>query len=162
METNKLLKEFKKFEESKIYDYKYKDSIKFLKENKEGLLLDFDKNDVWGGSNPEVERELKKMFGLKEDVSFYVYINRDSLRLDKMEKEIKTLKALNKKEVFCDSFDLSDNKKLITLIIIDKYSTKEIVGRLVKVDSESNLFLLAKGKSRSGLRLSGRERYFIK
>ena len=67
------------------------------------------------------------------------------------------------KEITPFSFEYSNNNKIVKLLIIDKYDLKEIEGRLIKVESEQVLFLIAKGKSLAGYRLNGNnERYFLK
>tara|TARA_R100001530_G_scaffold112862_2_gene79838 strand:- start:1154 stop:1645 length:492 start_codon:yes stop_codon:yes gene_type:complete len=163
METQKLLNEFRKYKESKDFKEKYSGSIKFLLDNKDKKLRDFDNNPIWKKSNSFVSEELIKKFGSNELdlINFYVYINRDLLRIEKMNKSIKKLKESGKIEIFKDSEKLSDNKKIIELIVIDKYETKIIFGRLVKVETENGLFLIQKGKSRKGLRLDKDKRYFI-
>lgn len=54
-----------------------------------------------------------------------------------------------------------ENKKIVEVTILTKYETKVLSGRLYKAETESGLFLIAKGKSRKGIRLSKPERYFI-
>ena len=164
METKQLFKEFKKFKESENYNDKYEGSISFLLENKPKELIVFDEDLVWENTNTPVKIKLIKKFDLKENedlVDFYVYINRDLLRREKLKEDIEKLKKEGKKEIFWDSYEFSDNKKILKVYILDQYERKEIEGRLVKVESEKGLFLIAKGKSRKGLRLNKKENYFI-
>lgn len=73
METKQILSEFKKYEESKDYNFKYKEGLEFLKKNKNKDLLEFDKNFSEEKSNPQLIREMIDKFNLKEeDLSFFV------------------------------------------------------------------------------------------
>jgi hypothetical protein len=156
---------FKEFENSKDYKTKYNESLEFIKENKTGKLKQFDLNDCWKGvnkSNPQIEQILKDYLGLKLDFSFYVYQNRDLLKIEVMGERINNYLQIGLKEVKPFDFDKADNKKIVTLIIIDKYGVKEISGRLVKTETEETLFLIEKRKQRKGYRLNKKERYFLK
>jgi len=161
MKTEQVLKEFQEFKD-KDYRTKYKGSLVFLGENKSPELLKFDKDPVWEKTNPVVEREMQKKFNLEdEDLSFYVYQNRDLLRLQKLDEKVKELLEECKEEIFYNSMNLSDNKKIVEVTVLTKYETKVVSGRLYKSETEGGLFLIAKGKSRKGIRLSKQERYFI-
>ena len=161
METKQILKEFKRFE-TKDYKTKYKKSLVFLEENKDPELLEFDKDPIWQETNPRVVSEMAKKFNLvEEDLSFYVFQNRDLLRLQKLEGRVKELLKEGKKEIFWNSLELSDSKKIVEVSILTKYDEKSVSGRLYKAETEGGLFLIVKGKSRRGIRLSERERYFI-
>jgi len=166
MITKDFFEKFKEFENSEDYNFKYKESLDFIRKNKTEKLKLFDLNDCWKGynkSNPQIEVILRNYLNLDIDYSFYVYQNREVLRLNIMEERIKNYLQIGLKEVKPFDFDKADNKKIVTLIIIDKYRIKEIQGRLIKVETEETLFLIQKGKQRKGYRLNNKdERYFLK
>jgi len=165
MKEEDFFNKFKGFETAD-YKTKYEASLKFLEENKTDKLKEFDKLDYWEGtnkSNPQIEVLLKDFLGFEFDFSFYVYQNRDLLRINKMKNKIGELLKEGYKEITPFSFEYSNNKTQIKLLIVDKYDLKEIEGRLFKAETEQTLFLIVKGKKRQGYRLTGnKERYFLK
>jgi len=166
MNEETFFKELGKFEKSDNYNVKYKESLNFIRENKTDKLKLFDFKEYWEGfnkSNQQIAKILKDYLNLDINLSFYVYQNRDLLKLNIMERHIKDYLQIGLKEIKPFDFDKANNKKIVTLIIIDKYGVKEISGRLVKVDTEEKLFLIEKGKQRKGYRLNNKdERYFLK